>query len=256
MLFDIRGRRRHVVKFVYAILAVLMGLSLFLVTGAVNLTSLFGGESSTSSAVSGLEETNEKLERKLVKDPENPQLLITLTKSKIATANALVSEGSEGQLEYTLESRQKLAEASETWSQYLEATDKPTAGAALSVAPALFTLGELSSGPEIHDNIKAAAEAQEIVANAQPNLGTLSNLAIYQVFSFEYDQAQKTAAKAKKFATSKFQKEQLENQLKEDEKIARKFQKELKAGEAAQKAAGEEKLKNPLNSLGGSTLTE
>lgn len=256
MLFDIRGRRRHVVKFVYAILAVLMGLSLFLVTGAVNLTSLFGGNTGSSSAVSGLEETNEKLERKLLKDPENPQLLITLTKSQIATANALVSEGSEGRLEYTVESRQKLAEASESWSKYLEATDKPSAGAALSVAPALFTLGELSSGSEIHENMKAAVEAQEIVAKSQPNLGTLSNLAIYQVFAFQYPEAQKTAEKAKKFATSKFQKEQLANQLKEDEKAVRKFQKELKAGEAAQKAAGEEKLKNPLNTLGGSTLTE
>ena len=33
MLFDIRGRRKNVVKVVYAILAVLMGLSLFLVAG-------------------------------------------------------------------------------------------------------------------------------------------------------------------------------------------------------------------------------
>ena len=41
MVFDIRGRRRHVVKVVYAILAVLMGLSLFLVTGAVNIGSIF-----------------------------------------------------------------------------------------------------------------------------------------------------------------------------------------------------------------------
>ena len=34
MVFDIRGRRRHVVKVVYAILALLMGASLFLVVGA------------------------------------------------------------------------------------------------------------------------------------------------------------------------------------------------------------------------------
>ena len=37
MVFDIRGRRRHVVKFVYAILAILMAGSLFLVTGAINI---------------------------------------------------------------------------------------------------------------------------------------------------------------------------------------------------------------------------
>ena len=33
MVFDIRGRRKHVVKVVYAVLAVLMGASLFLVVG-------------------------------------------------------------------------------------------------------------------------------------------------------------------------------------------------------------------------------
>ena len=44
MVFDIRGKRRHVVKFVYAILAILMGASLFLVTGAVSLGSLFDSD--------------------------------------------------------------------------------------------------------------------------------------------------------------------------------------------------------------------
>ena len=42
MLFDIRGRRKHVVKVVYAILALLMGASLFLVVGPVNIGSLLG----------------------------------------------------------------------------------------------------------------------------------------------------------------------------------------------------------------------
>ena len=37
MLFDIRGRRKHVVRVVYAILAILMGASLFLVVGPVRL---------------------------------------------------------------------------------------------------------------------------------------------------------------------------------------------------------------------------
>ena len=39
MLFDIRGRRKNVVKVVYGILAVMMGASLFLVVGPVNLGS-------------------------------------------------------------------------------------------------------------------------------------------------------------------------------------------------------------------------
>ena len=43
MLFDIRGRRKHVLRVVYAILALLMGGSLFLVVGPFNLAELIGG---------------------------------------------------------------------------------------------------------------------------------------------------------------------------------------------------------------------
>ncbi len=52
MVFDIRGRRKNVVKFVYALLAVLMGLSLFLVTGASSLSDLFGGGGGGSASSS------------------------------------------------------------------------------------------------------------------------------------------------------------------------------------------------------------
>ena len=51
MLFDLRGGRRgQVVKVVYALLAVLMGLSLFLVIGGFNLAELFNGGTSTGDA--------------------------------------------------------------------------------------------------------------------------------------------------------------------------------------------------------------
>ena len=44
MVFDIRGRRKNVVKVVYAALAILMGASLILVAGpGINFGSLFGG---------------------------------------------------------------------------------------------------------------------------------------------------------------------------------------------------------------------
>ena len=56
MVFDIRGRRKHVVRVVYAILALLMGASLFLVVGPVNLGSLFGASNSVSNSASLFEE--------------------------------------------------------------------------------------------------------------------------------------------------------------------------------------------------------
>ena len=50
MVFDIRGRRKHVVRVVYAILALLMGASLFLVVGPFNIGNLVGNGSSTNAS--------------------------------------------------------------------------------------------------------------------------------------------------------------------------------------------------------------
>ena len=57
MLFDIRGKRKHVVRVVYAILALLMGASLFLVVGPVNIGSLLGNSTSSADATQDLRRT-------------------------------------------------------------------------------------------------------------------------------------------------------------------------------------------------------
>src|SRR5215469_16007310 len=89
MVFDIRGRRRNVVKVVYALLAVLMGLSLFLVVGGLNLSELFGTNGSSNEASKRFEEQATRLERKLKKDPENPDLLVSLTRAQVNAGNSL-----------------------------------------------------------------------------------------------------------------------------------------------------------------------
>jgi hypothetical protein len=257
MLFDIRGKRRHVVKVVYAVLALLMGLSLFLVTGGASLSGLIGSGNSGGSAVAGLEEQTERLERKLVKDPENPDLLLALTRSEVNVANQLVSvvETEAGPVpEPTSESRAEMQRASESWSKYLEATDKPSAGAASVVAPALYSFAISSPNPtEIEANMKAAANAQQIIVDQRPNLNSWSTLAIYRYLSFEYAAAEKAEEEAKKLAasSSKFERENLENQLEESSKGAHKFQKQLEAGEKAGAGSGKAQLENPFGGLGG-----
>ncbi|HWJ42348.1 MAG TPA: hypothetical protein VNR67_02845, partial [Solirubrobacterales bacterium] len=70
MLFDLRGGRRgKIVKVVYATLAVLMGLSLFLVVGGFNLSELFTDNGSSGDASKSYEEQAERVEAKLVKNP-------------------------------------------------------------------------------------------------------------------------------------------------------------------------------------------
>ena len=252
MVFDIRGKRRHVVKFVYAILALLMGASLFLVTGAVNIGALFGASNSVSSATKQFEEQTATIHHKLKKEPQDADLLLALTRAQINAGNSLVTANSEtGAVEYTPESLAQLEEASESWSKYLKATKEPAAGGAQLIAPALFTLAQNSrTGPEAEANLKAAAQAQEIVAGQRPSLGSLSTLAIYQLYSFDFKGAGKTRKEAAAFANTKFERENLGNELDSIEKRAHEFQKQLvKIEKEAKKAQGNGKpsIANPLS---------
>jgi hypothetical protein len=258
MLFDIRGRRRHVVKAVYAILAVLMAASLFLVTGALNIGSILGTTSSGESATKSLEEQDTRIEAKLAKTPGDENLLLNLTRTRINVVNTMITNGAGESQDGVEEVKQELALASEAWSEYQGAANEPSAGLAIQVAPALFQLAEISSnGEESLENVKAATEAQKIVAEARPSLNSMSTLAIYQAFSQEFKAANKTLEEAIKFAHSKFERESLENKYEEVKKSATEFGKNLEAEKASKqstKSGGKESLENPLNSLGGNSL--
>ncbi|MCW2987204.1 MAG: hypothetical protein JWM24_142 [Solirubrobacterales bacterium] len=259
MVFDTGGRRRGVVKVVYAILAALMGLSLLLVVGPAPLQSLFGGGNEGSKASDQFEEQAEKTELKLKKNPEDPALLLSLTRARINAGNSLAEANPEtGAIAYTSESIQQLQAASEAWSKYLKSTEEPNPGAAQVAAQALFGLAQTAhTGPEAEANVRAAANAQGIVAKVRPSLGSLSTLAIYRLYSFDYKGAAKAQKEAKHYANTKFERENLDNELEQIEKRAREFQKQLAEIEKEAKKArekGEPAVANPLgegNPLGG-----
>jgi hypothetical protein len=261
MVFDIRGRRRYVVKVVYAILAILMAGSLFLVTGAININSILGSNSTGESATASLEKQAERIETKLKQSPEDENMLLNLTRTRINIANTMITNSSgKSESDLVQEVRQQLALASEDWTKYQKAAAEPSPGLAIQVSPALFQLAQLSStGEEALENLKASTEAQKIVAEARPSLNSLSTLAIDQAYSQEFKLAAKTLEEATKLAGNKFQREQLENQYKETEEAAKEFGQSLEAEKAA--AANEKSTEgegggNPLNSLGTSPLSE
>lgn len=256
MVFDIRGRRRHVVKAVYAILAILMAASLFLVTGVFNPNTLFGSGSGGESAASTFEKQAETIEAKLVKTPEEENLMANLTRARINAANALIrsaqENGSQSEVE---EARHQLALASEAWSNYLDAVQEPSAGLAIQVAPALFQLAEISSsGEQSLENVKAATEAEKIVADKRNDLNSWSTLAIYALFAQNYKLAEEAKEEVVKQASTKFERESFENKYDEVEKNAKEFGKRLKI-EKASKAqggnGGKESLESPIQGLSG-----
>ncbi|HEX5983378.1 MAG TPA: hypothetical protein VFY69_04150, partial [Solirubrobacterales bacterium] len=127
MLFDLRsGKRRNVVKVVYATLAVLMGLSLFLVIGGFNIAELFSSNGSVDIAEE-FEDDAERLEQRLVKDPENEQLLLSLTRARINAGNSLY-EGDPGAQVRTItpEAVAQFRLAAEAWEEYLDSTKEPS----------------------------------------------------------------------------------------------------------------------------------
>jgi hypothetical protein len=252
MVFDIRGRRKHVVKFVYAILALLMGASLFLVVGPVNINALFGGNSGTANSAAPSEEQAERIERKLRKSPENPDLLLGLTRARISAGNNLAEINPEtGAAEFTPESRLQLEKASEAWAHYLKATDEPSASGAQLIAGAQFSLAQTSrTAQEAEANVRAAAKAQELVAEARPSLGSLSTLALYRAYSFDYAGARQAGKEAEPFANTKFERENLGNELETYVKRGHSVQAALaKLAKEAKKAEakGQPAVANPLS---------
>lgn len=251
MVFDIRGRRRVAVKVVYAVLAVLMGLSLFLVVGPVNIGEIFGSNGGGSSEViKSYEEQAERTEAKLRKDPENPDLLLALARTHVTAGNTLLSvEPTEEDL---IEALQQYQQASSAWAEYLQQTKEPNAGVAQLMAPALLALAERSRNlSESATNVKAAADAQKIVAAQRPTLNSLYTLSLYTYFTGDYAAADKAKAEAVKQTNAKFERESVEKQLKEAKQRSEKFLKELKEVEAAENAAAKANNGKTPN-LGGS----
>ncbi len=253
LLFDTRGKRKHVIRVVYAILALLMGASLFLVIGPVNISALLSNSTSTGSAAKVFDEQAERIEQRLVTDPKNEQLLLALTRARINGGNAQIEAPTvEGEaLTIPISGREDLQTGMEAWQRYLKLADEPNTTAAQLIGSTSFRLAEASSTvPEAAEYVARGTVAQKIAAEQQPNLGTLSTLAIYQYFNGEFAAGDKTTKRAAAEATGKAEAKEIEKQLAEYRKNSKAFQKQKKEASKAKSQASKEALQNPFG-LGG-----
>lgn len=252
MVFDTRGRRKHVVRVVYAILALLMGASLFLVVGPFSIGNLLGTGSTTDPS-KVLNEQAERTEAKLRREPDNADLLLSLTRTRIAAGNSLAEVDPEtGIPSQTAEGRQQLTLATEAWDKYLKQADAPNPSAASLVAGTFFTLAESSSGlEETEEYINEAAATQRLAAKGLPSLGSYSSLAIYEYFAGNFT-AGDDAAKSAAGKTTKTEAKEVEKKLAEYRKRGKEFEKQKAEFAKLEKKQGKEALQNPLGGLGGS----
>lgn len=256
MLFDIRGRRRHVVRVVYAVLALLMGASLFLVVGPFNLGEL-GGSGGSSSASDALEERAERIEGRLKASPEDEDLLLSLSRARISAGGALIeTDPQTGRPIVTPEAQAQYQAGLSAWRRYLEQTKEPNPGAASLIAGTYFSLAE-SSGTfqEIEERVEGAAEAQALVAEARPSVGALSTLAIYEYFDGDFDDGDKASRQAQDMAPTKAEKKSIAKQLAPYRNRAQQFQKQAREFAKTQQGQGKEAFEGALGGgFGGASL--
>jgi len=256
MVFDIRGRRKHVVRVVYAILALLMGASLFLVVGPFNLGSLLGN-GGTTSAGKVLDEQAERIEKKLRREPEDEALLVSLARTRIAAGNALAETNPETGLSVsTAEGLAEYDRALEAWRRYLKQVESPNPSAATLVAGTYFRLAESSGSlEEAERNIEGAANAQRIAAEARPSVGTLTTLAIYEYFAGDFAAGDKAAKQAEAKTPSKEEAKEVKKQLASYRARGKQFEKQKKEFAKQAQKQGKESLQNPFGGLGSSSGT-
>jgi hypothetical protein len=252
MLFDIRGRRKNVLRVIYAILALLMGASLFLVVGPFNLAEVVG-TGGTGSAAEVLEEQSERIEGRLERRPNDEALLLSLTRTRVAAGNALSETDAETGIQtVTPEAEDQFQAAQESWSRYLEQTDEANPNAAQLVAGSFFRLAENGDTiREIESTIADAAEAQRIAAEARPSVGSLSTLAIYEYFNGDFAAGDQAAARAEAEASGKSQRKQIERQMEQYRKRGKAWRKQAQKYAKLERKRGKEQLENPLGELSG-----
>jgi hypothetical protein len=254
MLFDIRGRRRNVIRVVYATLALLMGASLFVAVGPFNLAELVGQGGSGSSAAEVYEEQAERIEERLAKNPANAEdQLLRLTRVRLGAGQVLAEQDpATGTTVLTPEAIEQYELGQEAWNRYLkEAGDDVNPAAAGLVATSYFSVAEQSETlGDIEENIEGATKAQRIAAEASPNLNTLSTLAIFQYFNGEFETGDKTAKRAAAEAP-KAQRKAVEKQLASTRKRADGWDERRRKFAKQQAKQGKEQLQNPLGGLSG-----
>jgi hypothetical protein len=185
---------------------------------------------SAESVVSSLLGQAEEIEAELAQTPGDEGLLADLTRTRITTANTMITNGSGDSKSGVEEVKQQLVLAGVAWSQYLKVARKPIPELATLVAPALFQLAELSSNSqEALKNVKAAAAAQKIITESRPSKVSWSTLALYDLFAQNHKAADASFEKAISYMRTQWERESFEKKFAEVERNAKRFGKTLTA---------------------------
>lgn len=277
MLFDLRSPgRRNLIRVVYAGLAVLMG-------GGLIFFGIGGSGGGLFSDVGGgggdggnpFEDQIDDAEARLQQNPQDTATLAELVQLYYqAGSNQIEVDQDSGAQSLTEEGEQRLQQGADAWDRYLKLTEKsgaPPATGVSSIAVQTFSvLADASfsqalsatSGTDALDKANDAvtswtdaAEAQRILADAQPAGQAYANLAFFLYRSGDIAGGDQAAAQAAQESAPN-EKASIEQQLKQTktqgEQLTQAIAQLEKQQTQTQQATGDA---NPLEGLGGGGLS-
>jgi hypothetical protein len=244
MLFDIRGKRKRVVQVVYALLAVLMGLSLFTVVGpsAGFLGDIFGTSSSTNVA-SVYDDQAAKLQAKLRKNPKDEQALIQLTRTRFYAAQSLATQAQQSGSSVPTAALDEVRKSADAWSRYIQLHPSHPPPLVASLAAKSFSVlaGSATTATDFRQNAKQAAAAQKIATGAKPTVSNLFALAQAEYLAFDYAAGDSASNQAVQ-KTPGAQRTAVKQQLASAKKQAKATEKRVATAAKAEAQQGKQQL--------------
>ena len=217
MLFDLQSpRRRRVIRVTFGALAAIFAISFVFLGvgtggGGFSFSDLFGGGSSGSTA-SAFDDDIKTAQEQIAVNPADTAALARLVQLQYSAANANTDTNGAP----TSEGEQHLQEAADAWNKYVKVSNgnpnSSTAVYALNTFDLLARLNfakarsdtstadALTDVTAAVDSWKTAAQAQQILIDAQPNKATsnvYANLAQYLYLSGQTQAGDQAVAKAK-----------------------------------------------------------
>jgi hypothetical protein len=276
VLFDLQSpRRRRVIRVSFGALAAIFAISFVFLgvgtgAGGFSLSDLFGGGGGSSSATA-FDDQIDAAQSKLAANPNDTTTLADLVQLQYSAANA----NSDSNGVPTSDGEQHLQEAADSWNKYVKLSKgQPSPSTAVYALNVFDLLGRLNFAKARTDTTnsdaltdvtaavdswKTAAQAQQILINAQPNkasANTYANLAQYLYLGGDTKGGDQALAKAKQQKGA--DPATLDSQLKSIQQLGQQLQTAIKQiTKAQQKSQGQGAAPgagssggNPLSGLG------
>lgn len=254
MLFDLKGKRKNVVKVTYLFLAILFGGGLVLFGVGSNsvqggLLDAITGNGSGGSNTSAFEDQVAKAERGVRVSPKDDRAWLALARAEY---NLAVSgdnfDRTTGQFKQG--AVDDLEKAASSWERYLKLDPKrPNSGTATLMVQAYSNLIRFGTGASALDRFEQAAKTQRIIAQARP-----SPIAYFQLASIYYAigriaPGDRASAKALEL-TPKDQRNTVGAQLKDVRKQGLTTKKQLRKADAQAARAAKQARKEGKDPFG------